>query len=118
MQNIAIDNFCKSFCRATLVLSTCNDQPTLIPLLDPEDDGLLNENVEGEVFDVDLPEGWVRARVASYDICENLFELDTHNLDVWEFIDSIKYWSQPGIDLNQHLKNKRARHVFLSGDFA
>ena len=76
--------FCKDFCKIATILSTCHSQPSLIPFLDPEDEGLLNENVENEVFDIDFPEGLFRVRITKYDICENLFEIDSNNLDIWE----------------------------------
>ena len=112
LENQAIDEFCVNFCKRSLILAVCSEQPTLENFLAEEDEGLLNENVEGEVFDIDkIPENLIRARITKYNICDNTFEIDTDQLDVWETDDKFTYWTQPGINLNDHLRNGNAKHI-------
>ena len=47
----------------------------------------------------------------NYDICSDLFEIDTDKLDLWEFENNFSYWSQPDIKLNIILQNGNAKHV-------
>ena len=111
-ENFAIDHFCKRFHKISEIQAVCCDQPSLIPFLELEDEYLLNENVEGEVFDIDKrPENLIRARITKYDICNDSFEIDTDRLDVWDFNGVIKYWSQPNVLLNKHIQAGRATHV-------
>ena len=111
-ENVAIDHFCRNFCKRSELLAISHNQPSLVPFLELEDSHLLNENIEGEVFDIDKkPENLIRARITKYDICNNVFEIDTACLDVWDDGHKINYWQQPGIRLNEHLKNGNATHV-------
>jgi hypothetical protein len=111
-ENQQIDKYCTDFCRRAAVLGVCKNQPTLASFISPEDEGLLNENAEGEVFDIDkIPENLIRARITKYDICSNSFEIDTEQLDLGEFNNRFIYWTQSDIKLNEHLQNGNVKHI-------
>ena len=111
-ENNFINNYCRDFHKRSEILGACYEQPTLAPFIELEDSNLLNENVEGEVFDIDKqPEGLIRARIVHYDICNNVFEIATDQLDLWDFGDRIGYWNETGTPMNEHLIRGRAKHV-------
>ena len=105
-ENNEIDLFCKNFHNRSEVLAIIRDQPSLVPFLDLDDFFLLNENIEGEVFDIDKkPENLIRARIVHYNAGNNTFEIDTEQLDVWDDGTGVRFWTQTDIPLNLHLHN-------------
>ncbi len=115
--NLAINNYCRSFARHAQSLYTSHKMPTLAPLLNPIDRNALNENICGEVFDLNFTDdGTYRMKATEYDASTNLFEIDSTGLDIWvgtgaKFVP----WSSVGINLNEMLKNNQIiRHVTSS----
>ena len=83
----------------------------LIGFLDPNDLPLLNENIEGEVFDIEYEEGIYRARVSSYDPFSGLFEVDSTGLDLHNDNGNWVPFVQNGVDLNTMFNNHQLSHL-------
>ena len=118
--NEVINNYCRQFEKTLEGIALSREQPSLARLLNPSDRPLLNENVVGEVFDLDMKEwGLYRAKILEYNAVTERFMIDTTGHDVDK--DSGEFFYGEELDLNGMFQRKvsdithipRNRHLII-----